>query len=312
VRHWPLYYSAGADAALDRPAFVRAGSGLATIGGRLAIIQDDAHFLAVVDIGRHHVDAIALPAGYGGGRQFDDLRGNRHWKLDLEACASLIDEGRELLVAFGSGSSPAREHILLVAWPAEHACDVRLLHAPEFYAALRADAGFAGSELNIEGAALLSGDSLRLWQRGNGAACQGCGPVNAACDISWRMLRAHLNDPASPPPTPQNVTQYDLGRLDGVPLSFTDAAVRGHAIFFTATAEASPNTVEDGPVAGSVLGQIDAGGNATWTVLCDPHGGRLNGKVEGLCFDAEDANRAWILIDRDDPLAPAELCQVQL
>jgi hypothetical protein len=153
---------------------------------------------------------------------------------------------------------------------------------------------------------------LRLWQRGNGVACAGCPPANASCDVSWPELRRHLDNPASPPPLPRNITHYELGLLEGVRLTFTDAAVRGKSLFFTAAAEASPNAVEDGPVAGSVLGCIDADGRATWTALSDQQGAPLREKVEGLCFSAADAKRAWILIDRDDPCAPAELCEVQL
>ncbi len=49
VRKVPLVYAAGADPALDRPAHVRAGSGLAWIGGVLAVMQDDANFIALAD-----------------------------------------------------------------------------------------------------------------------------------------------------------------------------------------------------------------------------------------------------------------------
>ena len=48
--------------------------------------------------------------------------------------------------------------------------------------------------------------------------------MNATCDVSWKQLRAHLNDPALPAPVPENVIQYELGTLEGVRLTFTDAA----------------------------------------------------------------------------------------
>src|SRR5690349_10209421 len=63
----PLTYAAGADAALDRPAHVRAASGIAWLGGRLAVVQDDASFVALVDLARgleagaRAADVIALP-----------------------------------------------------------------------------------------------------------------------------------------------------------------------------------------------------------------------------------------------------------
>jgi hypothetical protein len=61
VERRPLWYCAGADAALDRPAHVRAGSSLAWLEGRLAVLQDDANFLALVDPRTGGVDSISLP-----------------------------------------------------------------------------------------------------------------------------------------------------------------------------------------------------------------------------------------------------------
>ena len=89
----PLLYAGGADAALDRPAHVRAASSLAMVGGRLAIIQDDANFIAVLDPSDGRIESITLPAAAGGERQFDDRRGNKRFKLDLEASVAVVDEG---------------------------------------------------------------------------------------------------------------------------------------------------------------------------------------------------------------------------
>src|SRR3954451_15602340 len=112
VRSVPLLYAESADASLDRPAYVRSASGIARVAGCVAVVQDDASFVAVVDAATGLARAITLPAGEGGLRQFDDLRGNKRFKLDLESCVT-VDEG-EMLVAFGSGSTPARERIVLV------------------------------------------------------------------------------------------------------------------------------------------------------------------------------------------------------
>jgi hypothetical protein len=313
VGRWPMVYSAAADCLQDRPAHVRAGSGMVMIGGRLAVIQDDAHFVAVVDTNDRTVEAIALPVGHQGQRQFDDLRGNKQWKTDLEACTTIVESGREALLIMGSGSSAQREQILIVDWPPTNEQDIKHFHAERFYATLRSQLDFAGCELNIEGAVLLGDDCLWLFQRGNGAACREQVPLNATCNISWRRLREHLDDPASvPPPRLQNIIQYDLGLLDAVPLGFTDGASRNGTMFFTATAEASPNSVADGPVTGSVLGQIDGDGAARWAMLQNSDGTRFSGKVEGLVLDAAVDSRAWIVIDRDDPHVPSELCEIDL
>lgn len=313
VRTVALTYAEGEDAALDRPAHVRAGSGLAWVGGVLAMIQDDAGFVALADAETGLCRSVTLPAGEGGLRQFDDLRGNKRFKLDLEACVAVPDGpgGAETLVAFGSGSTPVRERVLLLRDPAGADPQVELVDASAFYARLRQAAEFAGSELNVEGAAWRGGRILLL-NRGNGAVVDGRRAVDAIARVDWPALRAYLADPAAhPPPGPESIIQYDLGTIDGWRLTFTDAAAFGERLIYTATAEASPNTVDDGPVAGSALGIIEADGQARWTVLEDAGGGRFGGKVEGLARGPRPGT-LLVVIDRDDPRLPSELCEVEL
>ena len=111
----PLHYSEGADVSLDRSKHVRAGSSLTWFGNRLAVIQDDAHFIALIDPKNGQIDALSLPVGEGGLRQFDDLRGNKRFKLDLEACLTGSSPNGELLLAFGSGSNKHRESVVRVS-----------------------------------------------------------------------------------------------------------------------------------------------------------------------------------------------------
>jgi hypothetical protein len=306
----PLRYAEGPDAAEDRPGHVRAGSALAWFGGRLAAVQDDANFVALVRPWLGDVTALALPAGPGGRRQFDDGRGNKRHKLDLEAAAVVRAGGAETLLAFGSGSTPARERVLAIGPGAGGAAapSVRLVSAPAFYRNLRAAAAFAGAELNVEGA-LARGDALWLLQRGNGAARRGLAPVNATCAIDLAALLAHLDDPAArPAPGPEGVRTYDLGARDGAPLSFTDAVDLGGRAAYVAVAEASPDVTRDGPVSAVALGLLDDRPRYTW--LLDEAGRPLTDKVEGLAADPADPNRLYAVVDRDDADAPAELLHV--
>lgn len=55
------------------------------------------------------------------------------------------------------------------------------------------------------------------------------------------------------------ITQYDLGWMEGVRLSFTDATLVRSGILYSAAAEDSPDAVLDGEVAGSALGLIQEG-----------------------------------------------------
>jgi hypothetical protein len=306
----PLLYAAGPDTADDRPAHVRAGSALAWLGGRLAIVQDDTNFVAFVRPWRGEVSFLTLPAGPGGKRQFDDGRGNKRHKLDLEASTVVQRGDGALLLAFGSGSSPARERVLLLG-PTGDAPAARIADASAFYQKLRASTAFAGSELNVEGA-LARGGSLWLFQRGNGAPSGNLAPVNATCEVDLDALLAHLDDPAShPAPGPERVRAYDLGAHDGLPLSFTDAVDLSGRSVYVAVAEASPDATSDGPVSAVALGLLEnEAPRYTW--LLNEAGRMLTDKVEGLAPDPEHPNRLYAVVDRDEPGSPAELLHLEV
>jgi len=308
IQRTPLHYGAGADEALDRPPHVRAGSSLAWVGSRLALIQDDTNFLALVDPHTAAVEPVTLPAGKGGLRQFDDLRGNKKHKLDLEACVT-VDGGRTFL-AFGSGSTERREKVVMVRALGSEAPEVTLIELPALYHLLRSAPGFAPSRLNLEGVVHL-GDRLRFFSRGNGKERDGQKPVNATCDLPLDELLAHLETPDRvPPPSPADVVQYDLGDLDLVPLGFTDATLVGEAIVYSAAAEASADAVDDGSVTGSALGIVDRAGRARWAPLSDARGELFAGKVEGVVAAGAGAG-FYVVLDADDPGAPSELCVVE-
>jgi len=292
----PLRYAAGADPALDRPAHVRAGSALARVGQQLVVVQDDASFLAMWD--GEAVRSIALPSD-DGARTFDDARGNKAAKLDLEAAVALPDG---TVFVLGSGSTPARERIAVLSPEGS----VRLFAAPAFYAALRAEPAFSGSELNVEGIALFEG-ALVLFQRGNGAPRGALLPCDATARVSLEAWHAFVG--GGPVPALDQVTTWDLGSLDGVRLTFTDGASAAGTLHYLAAAEASPDAVRDGPVAGVALGVL--GEAPRYAIVEDAHG-RFLGKAEGLAFDPHDRRRAYLVVDRDDPERAAELCTVEL
>lgn len=125
-----LLYSHGADESLDRPSYLRAASSMQWINeNRLAVVQDDSNFIAILDIklGDLHTESpvlhiqdafsIALPA-VNGSRQFSKDRGNKNMKLDLEASVyvprkwSPLNEG--FFLGFGSGSSKYRNVVIFV------------------------------------------------------------------------------------------------------------------------------------------------------------------------------------------------------
>lgn len=312
VSRRPLHYSHGADAASDRPAHVRAASSLAWIGDRMAVIQDDAHFVAMIRPDDAEVHAIALPAGAGGLRQFDDHRGNKHFKLDLEACASIATFHGPQLLAFGSGSTKRRRRVAQIDAFHEPAPRIVVHDAATWYEALEAETSFAGSDLNIEGA-LRDGDVLRLFGRGNGRARRRLMPQNATCDVELGALFDYLVDStARNPPAPVDIVRYMLGAIDDVSLGFTDAALHGAHVLYSAAAEASEDSTSDGPIAGSAIGVITPSGHVRYAPLTDDNGRTLVDKVEGLVLSPLTPTRAYVVVDPDDAARPSELCEVEL
>jgi hypothetical protein len=318
VHRSPLFYARGADTALDRAAHVRAGSALARLGPTtLGVVQDDASFLAVLEGvgGALAVHDVPFPA-HDSVRQFDDGRGNKKSKLDLEAC--LACDGT--LVAFGSGSSPMRERIVLVDRPTDASPLVTIVEARALYEAMRNEAHFSGSELNIEGAALAGDDDVLFLQRGNGAKSADREPVDASARVARTALLAYLRGLArgdTPPPACpplRDVVQWDLGKAGGTRLTFTDAvSTASRWTAFLACAEASPDATRDGPVTGVSIGRLDdRTGEIELGTITDERGAPLLDKSEGIALDDHERLRAWLVIDRDDPQSPAELLELRL
>jgi hypothetical protein len=307
VARTPLVYTAPAAAELDRSDHVRAASGLAWLDGRLAIVQDDTSFVAFRDASGA-LTSLALPAAADGRRRFESRRGNKNDKLDLESC--LVVGGR--LLAFGSGSLPQREVVVVVDGVTG---PVRVVAAGPLYAALRTalardgEAWMQAAELNLEGVAVVD-DRLRLFQRGNGAPSGAAVPVDAVLELPLAGFLAWLDGGAVPPVW--SVTWFQLGVAGAVRYGFTDVhALPDGRMLFLASAEDSPNAIDDGAVLGTRIGIIDALGVRT-TDLLDAEGRVAPVKGEGLVSVPGEPGRVLVALDLDDPDLPSELCTVEL
>lgn len=306
-----LHYTSGADATIERPLAVRAGSSLARLGGRIVVAQDDAAFLALLDLATLRVDPVTLPAGADGRRIFEARQGNKQFKYDFEACCVVAVGGEELLLVFGSGSTPRRERVALLRF-VDHQPVVTIVDAHALYAQLRAATDFAGSELNIEGV-IFTGAVLRFFNRGNGDPHGQITPVNATCEIPWHALaNLLLNGGTTAMPAPTTIVQYDLGAVASCALTFTDATIAAGVVLYSAAAEASPNAIDDGPTTGAALGVIAANCTARYTLLTEANGSPSLRKVEGVLFDPARPTELLLVVDNDDPDAAADLCTVEL
>jgi len=286
-----------ADAAWDLPGHVRAGSAVRRWGERFVVVQDDVHALALVDPRTGQCTAVPLPRGADGRRTFGESTGNKGFKMDLEACVVLGD-GR--LVVLGSGSKGPRERVVVVTPELE----VRVIEAGELYGMLRREVGFAGSELNLEGAAVVGG-AVRFFQRGNGAPRGELQPVDATGELELGAFARWLD--GGPLPPLERVRPVDLGETAGVRFGFTDATVLPDGrVAFVAGAEDSPDTYRDGAILGGRFGVMD--GEAVWVAdILDVDGTPSRVKLEGIDW-IEETPEGWsfmVVADMDTPEVPA-------
>jgi hypothetical protein len=293
----PLRYSPPVDAGL--PTHVRAASALRRFEGRLTIVQDDVNALAVSD-GSDVVRAVLLPAHESGRRAFDDTLGNKHEKLDLEACVTLPD-GR--LVAFGSGSTPKREQ--LVVWRGGSTLPT-VVAASVFYRDVRAAVTSGAGRLNIEGA-VVRGSRLVLLHRGNDARDAGRASANAIAEVALGELTSWLDRGGAATPRVVCVTTVELGDVGSVPFGFTDAvALDDERIVVLACAEDSACAISDGAVLGCRVGMLDDQGLRMVDVY-DATGERTLLKVEGIERRTGSASEFDVVVDVDRPSTPAQL-----
>lgn len=260
-----------------------AASGLVCCGAELLVLADDELVLqryshAGVYLGQHLLLAGELPA---------DAATRKRLKPDFEMLCQLPD-GR--LLALGSGSKKRRRRAVLWQAGATQVIDLTPL-----YLALEA----LLPDLNLEGA-VVRGEQLLLAQRGNSA-----GSLNAVISLDLATLLAQLEGASLGPESVRTVTPVELGELHGVPLSFTDLCLAADGrLLFSAAAEDTESSYDDGACAGSVLGCLANGQvQALW-----PLAGQA--KIEGLCQLADGSLR--LVNDPDDRAARSSLYRAEL
>jgi len=298
----PLHYCDPQDEH-DLPSHVRAGSAIRRWNGYRVIVQDDVNALALLDEATGNIFPVLLPPGSDGRRTFGDELKNKRHKMDLEASVALPD-GR--LIAFGSGSTPIREHLVVLS----PNLDVQVIHAPELYAALHSNKDFSGSELNIEGAVIVE-NRLRFFQRGNGAPIEDLQPVDATGDMLFDDFLKWLE--GGPVPALRDVRSFDLGQVNGVNFGFTDAAVLPDSrVAFISCAEDSPDTYQDGEILGCRFGII--GDDIQLVDIFDAAGDACDLKLEGIDFlrPLADGFEFVVVADMDDPHTPATMAKLRV
>ena len=263
---------------------VRAGSALLRVGSRLLAVQDDAYRACWIDLPGLRVSPFLLDA--------DGASLPKDRKPDFEAAVRTAGDTVYLL---GSGSTPQRTAIARLSLSGT----ASMADRPQIYDCVRRALDLASAP-NVEGATLEDG-VLRLFHRGIGSA-------SASVDLPLEVLEGG-------PPRVLAVRAIELGSLDGVPLSITDAArLDRDRTLFLAVAEDTNDALSDGPVIGCAIGLLTGAADrqsVRWSRVLEADGRTSRRKLEGIAVD-DDLRGAWAISDPDDPGRAAELCRIDL
>lgn len=283
-------------------AYLSAASGLVQVNNRFYVVADDEHHVGHWPCtGAGLVQLQRVLAG--------DLPHNaaqrKASKPDLEALAALAPlPGYPwgALLALGSGSAPLRQRGVLLALDAQGnlspgTVGIQALDLSALYAPLRS----VFADLNIEAAYTADGQ-LHVVQRGNQSD-----PRSARISYPWPQFARWLGGVDSQPPRASRIDYLELARVDGVPLTITDAAALADgAWMFSAVAENTPDSYQDGACVASAIGTVGADG-----VVQQLHLLQGAPKVEGIVVQPDGQQlKVWMVTDADDPDSAAQLWRV--
>ena len=277
---------------------ISAASGLVCAYGRVYVIADDEHHLAVFS----DLRAPGQLHRFAPGNLPRQKRARKRRKPDMETLLRVSSpSGSEgALVALGSGSRPNRQvgAVIELSASGRPLEKTRRFDLTPLYGPLRDVLG----ALNIEGALVINGELLLLNRGVAGDASSAV--ARFALNDLFRLIHGHPADVK-----PISVRRYNLGVIDGVSLAFTDgAAMPEGGWVFTAVAEDTDDSVADGHCKGSAVGVIDARGDLVGVR-------RLKSleKVEGIDLRVTATGADLCMVtDSDDPSKSSRLLLAQL
>jgi hypothetical protein len=274
-----------------RAAHVSAASGVVRRADFVYVVGDDELHLAVFEVADQAPGRLRRVLS---GELSADKDERKAAKPDLEALTLLppfAEHPYGALLGLGSGSTPARDRgfVWALAPDGSLAGEAEEVDLAPLYSLLREHL----DDLNVEGAGVM-GDSLWLLQRGNGEL-----GANVVAELALEdVMEALVRERTLAAEELRGVRAYDLGELEGQTLTFSDASpLGGELLVFTASAEASPSTYEDGEILGSVVGTINRAGEVVRLRRID-----RRHKVEGVhaALDTGVLTLTFVC-DQDDP-----------
>jgi hypothetical protein len=294
----------------DGAAWLSAASGLVRLAEMAYIIADDEHYLGQFALSGF-ADVNSAPGPLQLIQLFEgalprDQQKRKKQKPDLESLAllpALPLHPHGALLTLGSGSKPNRCFGRLLPLDSHQRLTGAVI--PIDLSAWYRSLGKDFDDLNIEGAFVAQG-ALHLIQRGNkGDSPSAC----LLCD--WEEVAKWLERPSRHAPRLSELILLDFGKISGVPICPTDgAALPNGGWVFSAVAEDTENSYQDGACLASFVGVLDAKHQ-----LSSLQRLQNNPKVEGIALlttPARENVELLLVTDPDDATRPAQLLQVSL
>lgn len=258
-----------------------AASGLVVLERYFFVVADDDLHLYVFSLDD---EAFVRRVRLCEGELPADKKLRKAQKPDFESLTLLSacdDYPHGALLAVGSGSTANRQQAVLIPLLEnnEPSDTVQIINLAPLYAALSL------ADCNIEGAVVCC-ENMVLLQRGNQQ--QG----SALLIVSLEDFLT--SDAAVFAKKPPQMIPVSLPKINDVPLTFTDGALLSNGnILFSAVAEATNDSYNDGACMGTAIGEITACGELLrCEILQEIH------KIEGIAI-AQDGLLA--VTDADDP-----------
>ncbi len=285
----------------NRPLHLSAASGLVQTGNWLYVVADDENHLTQFRFGGE--DNGTLHRLFSGDLSLATEE-RKAEKPDIEVLTHIPPSKKYpygALLALGSGSKKNRKQgaILPLDHNGELTHDLEIINLKALYNYIKGEIG----KLNIEGSVIVNED-LVLFQRGNKK-----NKINATISIKLDDFYHSIFSEDKKKKLDFTIRHYDLGDIEGVPLCFTDAtALPNGDIIFTAAAENTSDSYNDGVCAGSAIGVINNKGTLISLEKVD----KLV-KLEGVTAKILDGYAQLLLVtDADDVAVPAGLYAAQL
>lgn len=273
---------------------VQAASGLAETPEGWLLACDDSPDMFLVNLegqvlGKYPVSAPppVLVDGRVPKKHKRDFEAIADWRLGKDTHFWVIGSGSKL---------PQRSYVVRGSWQGGLTA-VKEIQAETLYRHLMQAAGLSEESLNIEGAAIFD-KRIVLLNRG----------TNQSLGMDQAAFGKFLDGGCAGTPPEVRIQKYDLPEINGVQAGFSGACtdLRRNRIYFSASAEATDNWIDDGQVLGSFIGWIvrptaTDGGELHLHPVVDDQAEFLQVKIEaiGLLPALDSRVRMLALTDSD-------------